>query len=60
MGARGADLGSFLGVFVWGLGAEGGQHQLKDANHDGWLRPGRADERFKFAIRSLFTALEGG
>ena len=36
---------------------EGGQQQLKDANHDGNLEPGRADGRLKFAIRSLFTAL---
>ncbi len=55
MGARGADLGSFLGVIFGGLGAEAGQ-QLKDVNHDRWLRPGRADGRLKFAIRSLFTA----
>jgi hypothetical protein len=34
--------------------------QLNDANHDGWLGPGRADGRLNFAIRRLFTALEGG
>ncbi len=33
--------------------------QLNDANHDGWLGPGRADARFQFAIRVLYTALEG-
>ena len=45
------------GVFWYyfaGLGAEGGQQQLKDANHDGSREPGRADGRLKFAIRSLF------
>ncbi len=43
-----------------GSSPEGGHQQLKDANHDGWLEPGRADGRLKFAIRMLFTALEGG
>ncbi len=33
MEARGVDLGCFLVLFV-GLGAEGGQQKLKDANHD--------------------------
>ncbi len=47
-------------MLFWGLGAEGGQQQLKDTNHDGYLVPGRADGRLKFAIRALYTALEGG
>ncbi len=34
--------------------------QLTAAKHDVWLGPGRADARFKFAIRVLFTAFEGG
>ncbi len=32
--ARGVDLGLFL-LLCWGLGAKGGQQQLKDTNHDG-------------------------
>ena len=40
--------------------AEGGQQQLNDANPDGQLELGRAGGRLKFAIRSLFTAFEGG
>ena len=50
----------FFGCYFWGLGAEGGQQQLKDANHDGLLEPGRADGRLKCAIRSPFTTFEGG
>ena len=41
----------FFVCYLWGLGAEGCQQQLEDANHDGWLGPGRADGRLKFAIR---------
>ncbi len=47
-------------VLFWGLWAEGCLQKLKDANHDGWLGPGRADGRLNFAICMLFTALEGG
>ncbi len=47
-------------LFLGGLGAEGCLQQLKDANHDGWLGPGRADGRVTFAIHILFTAFEGG
>ncbi len=47
-------------ITTHGSSPEGGQQQLKYANHDGWPEPGRAGGRLTFAIRVLFTALEGG
>ena len=53
-------VGNLFWCYFEGLGAEGCQQQLQNANHDGQREPGREDGRLKFAIRSLFTTLEGG
>ncbi len=47
-------------ILTYGSSPEGGQQQLKDANHVDGLGHGRADGRFELAIRLLSTALEGG